>query len=54
MPFSMTPVAAEAWASCMAEAMDEIGLDGNLRDVYYERLVLTAHHMVNRNGEETL
>ena len=51
MPFPITPKRAEAWLSCMAEAMDEIGLEGKLRDVYYKRLVLTAHHMVNRNGE---
>lgn len=51
-PFPITPTRAEAWLACMAEAMDEVGLEGPLRDVYYKRLVLTANHMVNRNEEE--
>jgi hemoglobin len=52
MPFPITPVQAEAWLACMAEAMDEVELDENIRDIYYKRLVLTANHMVNRTGEE--
>ena len=51
-PFPITPTRAEAWLACMAEAMDDVGLEGPLRDVYYKRLVLTANHMVNRNEEE--
>lgn len=51
MPFAITPTRAEAWLACMAEAMDEVGLDGPLREIYYQRLVLTANHMVNRNEE---
>lgn len=52
MPFPITPARAEAWLACMKEAMDAAGLEGPLRDVYYQRLVLTANHMVNRNEEE--
>lgn len=52
MPFVITPIRAEAWLSCMKEAMDEVGLDGKIREMYYNRLVLTAHHMVNRNEED--
>lgn len=52
MPFPITPVRAEAWLACMKEAMDDVGLEGPLRNVYYQRLVLTANHMVNRNEEE--
>ncbi len=51
MPFAITPTRAQAWLACMAEAMDEVGLDGPLREIYYQRLVLTANHMVNRNEE---
>ncbi|REB09558.1 globin [Sporosarcina sp. BI001-red] len=51
MPFAITPSRAKAWLACMAEAMDEVGLDGPLREIYYQRLVLTANHMVNRNEE---
>lgn len=52
MPFVITPKRAEAWLSCMKEAMDEVGLEGKIREIYYNRLVLTAHHMVNRNEED--
>ena len=51
-PFPISPVQAEAWLACMAEAMDEVELDENIRDIYYRRLVLTANHMVNRTGGE--
>jgi hemoglobin len=27
--------------------MDEIGLEGSYRKEFFQRLVLTAHHMVN-------
>lgn len=47
LPFEITPKRASAWLSCMREAMDEIGLDGPLRDEFYQRLVLTAQHMIN-------
>ena len=48
MPFPITPTRAKAWLACMAEAMDDVGLEGPLREVYYQRLELTANHMVNR------
>lgn len=51
MPFAITPTRAKAWLACMAEAMDEVGLEGPLREIYYQRLVLTANHMVNRSEE---
>ncbi len=51
MPFAITPTRSKAWLACMAEAMDEVGFDGPLREIYYQRLVLTANHMVNRNEE---
>lgn len=54
MPFKITPERAQAWLECMSEAMDEVGLKGKIREVYYKRLVLTAHHMINApdNDEE--
>ncbi|KMY53226.1 MULTISPECIES: hypothetical protein [Bacillaceae] len=48
MPFPITPTRARAWLSCMREAMDEVGLHGEFRDFFYERLKLTANHMVNQ------
>ena len=47
MPFEITPTRAKAWLACMAEAMDEIGLEGPVRDFMYERFIQTGHHMVN-------
>ncbi|WP_318505079.1 globin [Bacillus sp. T3] len=47
LPFEITPTRAKAWLACMAEAMDEVGLDGPIRQEYYSRLVLTAQHMIN-------
>lgn len=52
MHFKVTPDRAQAWLECMSEAMDEIGLEGKFRDTYFQRLVLTAHHMVNAENDE--
>ncbi|XKE93797.1 globin [Metaplanococcus flavidus] len=51
-PFPITPERAQAWLECMNEAMDEIGLTGKFRETFYNRLVLTAHHMVNEPDSE--
>ncbi|WP_088005657.1 globin [Indiicoccus explosivorum] len=52
MPFPITPERAQAWLECMSEAMDEVGLDGKFREIYYQRLVMTANHMINRPDDE--
>lgn len=51
-PFPITPERAEAWLSCMHQAMDDVGLEGHFREQYYKRLVLTAHHMVNTPSDK--
>jgi len=51
LPFEITPARAQAWLSCMSAALDEIGLEGRVRDFMYERLTQTAYHMVNTPGE---
>ena len=51
-PFPITPSRAQAWLECMSEAMDEIGLSGKMRETFYKRLVMTAHHMVNQPDSE--
>lgn len=48
LPFPITQERAEAWLSCMAKAMDEVGIKGLAREQIWSRLVMTAHHMVNR------
>src|SRR6478752_4000251 len=47
IPFEVTPERAKAWLSCMHQAMDEVGLEGEIRDFFYHRLFLTAQHMIN-------
>ncbi|MFJ7745733.1 globin [Peribacillus sp. NPDC097295] len=50
IPFEITPDRAKAWLSCMYHAMDEIGLEGEIREFFYHRLHLTAQHMINTSG----
>ncbi|MFY4774357.1 thiol management oxidoreductase [Metabacillus sp. RGM 3146] len=53
LPFPVTSERAEAWLSCMREAMDEVALHGDIRDFLYERLELTAQHMINTPDEDS-
>jgi hemoglobin len=39
---------ARDWLSCMAGAMDDIGLSGPVRDFLFQRLTQTALHFVNQ------
>ncbi|MFP7378073.1 globin domain-containing protein [Bacillus paralicheniformis] len=48
LPFPITPERADAWLSCMKEAMNHVGLKGEIREFLFERLTLTARHMVNQ------
>ncbi|MFG0214086.1 globin [Brevibacillus porteri] len=48
MPFPIGPIQAEAWLACMDKAMDLTGLEGEIRTQIFDRLRLTAHHMVNK------
>ncbi|MFS0883009.1 thiol management oxidoreductase [Bacillus sp. 7586-K] len=52
LPFPITPARANAWIQCMKEAMNDVGLTGDIKDFLLHRLQLTAHHMVNTNGED--
>ena len=51
LPFPITPKRAKAWLNCMAQAMDEVGLEGPVRDQFFHRLVLTAEHMINTEDD---
>ncbi|MDX8364423.1 globin [Cytobacillus sp. IB215665] len=53
MPFEITPTRASAWLQCMREAMDAVNLNGPVREEFYNRLVLTAQHMVNTPDQGT-
>ncbi|MGM9927285.1 MAG: globin [Bacillus sp. (in: firmicutes)] len=52
LPFEITPERAQAWLQCMAAAMDDIQLEGDIREFLYQRLALTAEHMVNTPDHE--
>ncbi|RRN72597.1 globin [Peribacillus simplex] len=52
IPFEITPERAKAWLSCMYQAMDEVGLEGKIREFFYHRLFLTAQHMINTSGTD--
>ncbi|MFA1713426.1 globin [Peribacillus frigoritolerans] len=52
IPFEITPERAKAWLSCMYQAMDEVGLEGEIREFLYHRLYLTAQHMINTSGTD--
>jgi hemoglobin len=54
MPFQITETRAKAWLACMSEAMEEIGLDGPIREAYFSRLTLTAQHMINTPEKEDM
>ncbi|MRX73625.1 thiol management oxidoreductase [Bacillus lacus] len=53
LPFPITPARAAAWLACMEEAMDTVGLEGDVREFLFQRLSLTAQHMINStdNGD---
>lgn len=45
--FEITPQRADAWLTCMREAMDDIGLGGHARTLLYQLLDKAAHRFVN-------
>ncbi len=47
MPFEITPTRATAWLACMREAMDDIGLEGPIREQFNDRLQQVAGIMIN-------
>lgn len=51
LPFEITPKRAKAWLACMEQAMEDTGVHGQIREFVFERLTLTAQHMVNTSNE---
>lgn len=47
LPFPITSERAEAWLGCMKEALEEIGIDEELRAFVIQRLSGPAFHFVN-------
>lgn len=50
MPFPITRERADAWLACMKEALEEAGLDEQLRRVLLDRLQGPAYHFINQEG----
>src|SRR5690625_2880626 len=47
MPFPITPTRRDAWLACMDEALEEANIEQPYRDAIFERLIMTANHMMN-------
>ncbi|WP_210089205.1 globin [Paenibacillus turicensis] len=47
MPFPITPERAEAWLSCMNEALEQIQVEESLKEIVLKRLSGPAFHFVN-------
>ena len=48
MPFSIGQSESEQWLLCMEKAMDDMGLEGELRQLLDRSFHQTAHHMRNK------
>src|SRR5690625_155557 len=47
MEFEITPERKDAWLECMDTALHEAEIEEPYRSAIFERLVITAQHMVN-------
>ena len=50
--YKITPDRAQAWLECTTEAMDQASVDEKFRKTYFQRLAMTAHHMINAPNED--
>ncbi|WP_245700157.1 globin [Paenibacillus glacialis] len=51
MPFKITPIHADAWLSCMSQALEETVDSELLREAVIERLKVSAYFFVNSAEE---
>lgn len=51
LPFPIYPHTAQAWLECMSAALDEVGIEEKIRAQMWDRLVMTAYHMINQDQE---
>lgn len=51
LPHHITPKGAAAWLQCMDAALDEAGVEGEVRRLIFSRLTTAAQHMVNAKYE---
>ncbi|ENH96186.1 globin [Gracilibacillus halophilus YIM-C55.5] len=50
--FPITPTRRDAWLLCMEGALDEAEIDEPYRSAMFERLTLTANHMMNTTEDD--
>lgn len=51
LPFPVTRARADAWLSCMREALHEINMEPGLATMVIDRLSGPAYHFINTNEE---
>ncbi len=47
LPFEITPSRKDAWLECMSKALEEAAIAEPYRTAIFEKLTMTAHHMMN-------
>ena len=47
LPFEITPTRKDAWLDCMEKALIEAEIEEPYRSAIFERLTMTAQHMMN-------
>ncbi|WP_226037645.1 globin domain-containing protein [Aquibacillus saliphilus] len=52
LEFTITPTRKAAWLECMADALEESDIEEPYRTAIFDRLTLTAHHMMNTVDEQ--
>lgn len=52
LPFEITPTRRDAWLSCMSGALNEVQVEEPYRTIIFERLTMTANHMMNTPEDE--
>lgn len=48
MPFAIGHVEVQTWLECMGAALDDSGVQGQVRDFLDDRFTALAHHMQNQ------
>ncbi|AQL56571.1 globin [Abyssicoccus albus] len=52
MPFVITEIERDAWLENISKAIDDVGLDANMKGYLMERYTMVAHHMQNSTVNE--
>lgn len=47
LPFEITPTRKDAWLECMERTLIEVNIEEPHRTAIFEKLTMTAHHMMN-------